>query len=269
MADFSALRAEFQEQGFVHLAAQVDPSLCEKLIFRMRDLVANKSPQSKNLFQASEDCHSDDAFFLNSAKNISFFYDPKAGSHKRRDSRNPFYSLNKVGHALHNRCPVYSKFSHQPQFYQLSRDLGQEAPRLVQSMFIFKQSEFGDAVPAHQDASFIYTEPNSVIGLWFALEDADEENGCLWVLPGGHLEKLKNRFVRTRQGIEFKEQNKVFWPKEKFRPMPAKRGDIIVLHGLLPHFSEQNRSSKTRFAYTLHFIDGKAYFPKSNWLDIS
>lgn len=268
MADIPALKAQFQEKGFVHLTAQVDPDLCEKLIFRMRDLVANKSPQSRNLFQASEDAHSVDAFFLNSAKNISFFHDPKATFHKR-NLENPFYTLNKVGHALHNLCPVYAKFSHQPQFYQLSRDLGQQSPRLVQSMFIFKQSKFGDAVPAHQDASFIYTEPNSVIGLWFALEDADEENGCLWVLPGGQKEKLKNRFVKTPQGIEFKDQNKVLWPKHRFRPLPARKGDIIALHGLLPHFSEQNKSSRTRFAYTLHFIDGKAYFPKSNWLDIS
>ena len=37
----------------------------------------------------------------------------------------------------------------------------------------------------HQDASFLYTEPQSVVGLWFALD-----NGCLWVEPGAAYSPL-------------------------------------------------------------------------------
>jgi phytanoyl-CoA hydroxylase len=270
MADVQALKAEFNEKGYLHLAKLVDPGLCEKLIFRMRELVANKAhSQPKALFEAGEDNHSKDHFFLNSARKISFFFDPKAQLIPRRRSEDPFYTLNKVGHALHDQCPVYQKFSHQPRFYELMRTLGHRSPKLIQSMFIFKQSGFGDGVPSHQDASFIYTEPNSVIGLWFALEDAEIENGCLWALPGGHRGELKHRFVKNTQGLEFIEQKSVSWPKEKFKPLCAKQGDVIVLHGLLPHFSEQNRSSRTRYAYSLHFVEGRAYYPKNNWLEIS
>ena len=38
----------------------------------------------------------------------------------------------------------------------------------------------------HQDGTFLYTEPQSVTGLWWALEDATLENGCLWAVPGSH-----------------------------------------------------------------------------------
>jgi len=39
-----------------------------------------------------------------------------------------------------------------------------------------------------------------MFGLWFALEDATIENGCLWVIPGGHKFGLKSRFVRAEGG---------------------------------------------------------------------
>jgi phytanoyl-CoA hydroxylase len=133
-------------------------------------------------------------------------------------------------------------------------------------MFIFKQPEFGDEVPPHQDASFLYTEPNSVIGCWLALEDANVDNGCLWVLAKGHKGNLKNRFIKRDKKLYFGHEERVFWPRQFFKPIIAKAGDVVVLHGLLPHLSEQNRSRKTRFAYTLHFIDQKCHFEKTNWL---
>lgn len=41
-------------------------------------------------------------------------------------------------------------------------------------------------VPSHQDSSFLYTEPLSAVGFWFALEDCTAENGCLSFIPGSH-----------------------------------------------------------------------------------
>lgn len=259
---------QFSEEGYLHLKAFVDPVECQRLILRMRDLTERKcGTQKLAIFEAGEDRQSVDDFFLASATNISFFFDKNAETADNRHTN--FEKLNKVGHALHTLCPVYKKFSHQEKFYGLMGALGQQKPLVVQSMFIFKQSNFGDAVPPHQDATFLYTEPNSVIGVWFALEDADEENGCLWVLPKGHEEGLKTKFVKRRGQLGFQSNRRMDWRRKRFIPMPAKAGDAIVLHGLLPHFSETNRSNRTRFAYTLHFIDQKCHYPKTNWLDFN
>ena len=67
-------------------------------------------------------------------------------------------------------------------------------------MLIFKPPRIGGEVVWHQDATFLHTEPSRVLGMWFALEDANRENGCLWGLPGGHLKGLKSRFLRTPSG---------------------------------------------------------------------
>ena len=47
------------------------------------------------------------------------------------------------------------------------------------------------------------TEPESVIGVWFALEDADLTNGCLWVLPGEHKKSLRKRFRKFEGKLQY------------------------------------------------------------------
>lgn len=257
-------RDQFFEQGYLHLPSFISSKECLALVLRMRELCERLGPKNaQNIFETGEKRQSKDDFFLASANNISFFFDPKAPI---KEPFQAFHLLNKVGHALHERCPVYYKFSRQAKFYELMMELGQKKPALIQSMFIFKQPLFGDAVPAHQDATFLYTEPSSAIGLWFALEDANEENGCLWVLPKGHQGPLEHRFMREKNSLVFNHKQKIHWPIEKFVPVRVKAGDAIILHGLLPHFSEQNLSAKTRHAMTIHFIDKKCHYPRSNWL---
>ena len=48
--------------------------------------------------------------------------------------------------------------------------------------------------------------------------------------------------------------------------LPARKGDMVVLHGRLPHASEYNRSDRSRHAYTLHVVDGACDYPENNWL---
>lgn len=75
------------------------------------------------------------------------------------------------------------------------RSLGYQRPLPVQSMYIFKQPSIGGEVIPHQDSSFVHTTPLSCVGLWWALEDADRSNGCLWALKGIHTKGLARRFL--------------------------------------------------------------------------
>ena len=134
-------------------------------------------------------------------------------------------------------------------------------------MYIFKQPNIGGEVTCHQDATFLYTEPLSMIGLWFALEDATIENGCLWVIPGGHRLGLKSRFLRAEAGgTRFEVFDDSPWPEDNLQPLEVEKGTLIVLHPLLPHLSRENRSPKSRHAYTLHVIEAAANYPEDNWL---
>jgi phytanoyl-CoA hydroxylase len=68
--------------------------------------------------------------------------------------------------------PVFEKFSRTAELAKIAKDLGFEDPGILQSMFIFKQPRIGVEVSCHQDSTFLYTEPLSVKGFWFALEDS-------------------------------------------------------------------------------------------------
>ena len=48
--------------------------------------------------------------------------------------------------------------------------------------------------------------------------------------------------------------------------LEVKKGTLILLHGRLPHYSCENKSDKSRHAYSLHVIDGKTSYSKDNWL---
>jgi phytanoyl-CoA hydroxylase len=60
------------------------------------------------------------------------------------------------------------------------------------------------------------------------------------------------------------------WPQDGpgggFVPLEAPKGTLVALHGLLPHRSGPNRSERSRHAYTLHAVDGRARYAAGNWL---
>jgi phytanoyl-CoA hydroxylase len=137
-------------------------------------------------------------------------------------------------------------------------------------MYIFKQPRIGGEVGCHQDATFLYTEPITVTGFWFALEDATLENGCLWAAPGGHQGPLRRLFKRTPDGhstvFEALDDTPLPTPPDDLVPLEVPAGTMVVLHGLLPHWSDVNRSDRSRHAYSLHCISAAAQYPAWNWL---
>lgn len=257
----------YQTDGFLVLEDFVDARTCDSLRARAEQLVQEFEPREAiSIFSTAAQNHLRDDYFLNSGDKIRFFFEEDAflpdGSLKQSKER----SINKIGHALHELDPIFSEFSNTPAIKQLVADLGIKEPLLLQSMYIFKQPKIGGEVICHQDSTFLYTEPQDIAGLWFALEDATVENGCLWAIPGGHRLGLKSRWVRTAEGMNFDVSDPSPWPEEQLLPLEVRKGSLIVLNGLLPHKSLANHSSRSRHAYSLHIIDGNSRYPKTNWL---
>lgn len=261
--------ANYQRDGFLILKNFVPANTCDDLRARAEQLVKEFDPAGVvSIFTTHEQSRKSDEYFLESGDKIRYFFEEDAflpdGSLKQSKEQ----SINKIGHALHELDPVFRAFSHSAAFKKLIGDLRIEDPVLIQSMYIFKQPKIGGEVACHQDSTFLYTEPIDIVGLWLALEDATIENGCLWAIRGGHRLGLKSRWTRTPEGMRFDVFDEQPWPEEKLEPLEVKRGTLIVLHGLLPHKSLANRSSKSRHAYTFHFISGKSKYAEDNWLQV-
>src|ERR1041384_5961854 len=260
--------SEYERAGFLVLENFVSAEICDRLRVRAAELVRDFDPAGiVSIFSTHEQTRTSDDYFLESGDKIRFFFEENAFNPDGMLKQTKEQSINKIGHALHDLDPVFDQFSRTADIEQLIRDLGFNDPLLLQSMYIFKQPQIGGEVTCHQDATFLYTEPLKMAGLWFALEDASLANGCLWAIPGGHKLGLKSRFMRAEEGgTRFEVFDDSPWPEEKLVSLEVKKGTLIVLHPLLPHLSRENRSAKSRHAYTLHVVDGSAKYPEENWL---
>jgi phytanoyl-CoA hydroxylase len=261
-------REAFERDGFLRLEGFVEPAACRALMARAEALVEGFDPEAhRSVFSTREQTRTSDDYFLGSGDCIRYFFEEEAFAPDGRLRQPKALSINKIGHALHDLEPEFDRFSRTPRLAALAAELGLIEPLLLQSMYIFKQPHIGGEVVCHQDATFLWTDPISVVGFWFALEDATVENGCLWALAGGHRQGLKKRFVRAEGGgTRFEVIDPTSFPEEGLVPIEAPAGTLVVLHGLLPHQSGANRSDRSRHAYSVHVIDGRARYPSDNWL---
>lgn len=266
--DTRTLREKFRQDGYLVLEDFTTHAACDALMNRAAELAAGFDYKGNaSVFQTAEQAKSTDDYFLDSGDKISFFFEKDAFGAEGNLKGDLLHSLNKIGHALHDLDPVYTAFSRSSQLKRLAAELGLENYLLIQSMHIFKHARIGGVVDLHQDASFLYTEPVSCIGYWFALEDATIENGCLWAKPGGHRTPLRSWFRRREGGgTEMAILDDTPMTMEGMVPLEVKKGTCIVLHGLLPHYSLPNTSGRSRQAYAIHTIDRHAEYPTANWL---
>jgi phytanoyl-CoA hydroxylase len=250
-----AALARFRADGFLVLDDFVPAERCDRLRARAGALVDEFSPpDQRSIFTTDEQARRTDDYFLDSGDQIRFFFET--------DGR----AINKIGHALHDLDPEFAAFSRTPALAGVVAALGVTDPRLMQSMYIFKHARVGGEVRFHQDSTFLHTEPEAMVGLWFALEDARTDNGCLWAIPGGHRDGLKARFVREERRTRMEILDDTPWDEAAAIPLEVRKGSVIVLDGLCPHMSQANLSPVSRHAYTLHVTSGASAYPSTNWL---
>jgi hypothetical protein len=140
-----------------------------------------------------------------------------------------------------------------------SQILGNRAIRFWHDQLFCKPALHGGVVAWHQDYSYwTRTVPLQHLTCWVGLDDATQENGCLYYIPGSHrwglLEKPElagdmgglNKYLSEQQKAEFKPV-----------PIEMKKGYATFHHPLMVHGSFANHSSKSRRAFVLNvFIDG-------------
>ncbi len=264
----------FEDDGFLVVPDFVTAEACADLRRRAEEMVEAWEPgDDRSVFTTEAQERVSTREFLTSGSSAWCFFEEQAFDDGGELLRPKALSINKIGHAMHDLDPVFERFTYTPDLVAIAADVGLVDPLVLQSMYIFKQPGIGGEVGCHQDASFLYTDPITVIGFWFALEDATLENGCLWAAPGGHRTGLRELFKRAGamtddDGTEFEVLDTTPLPTPPDEPVPLEvpAGTLVVLDGQLPHWSDANRSGRSRHAYTVHCISAAAEYPAWNWL---
>ncbi len=230
-ATLLAVREHFSRDGYAVVRNFASQQECDAMMARMDELIDAWDPYESHwrgdgednatrtskpsVFRtdgAQESAQGSDDYFLTSSDKVHFFLEPSAVDETTGElnrSLRKHAGLNKVGHGLHQvqgrgggdeePLDAFQQYTYSLKVGQLARRaLGMEAPVVPQSMFIFKQPRIGGEVTSHQDSAFLFTAPRQTcVGLWLALEDASEENGCLWARPGAHGEPVRRHFARN------------------------------------------------------------------------
>jgi phytanoyl-CoA hydroxylase len=283
---------QFEDNGYVAIKNYLDKAtvvdLNAEIVSMISSVHIGNHPKIKFTTGNDKDGHISDKYFLDSSDKIHYFFEPEAiNDHDHKLNRPLPLAINKIGHGLHFLNDKFNAVTVNDDVASICRQLGFKDAMAVQSMCVIKQPHIGAAVPPHNDAEFLYTNPSTCVGFWFALQDCTLENGCLEVIPGSQKNKLKKRFVKDLKkgfGTRFAELDNLdqeYKPTDEdlklqdfynddanYEKVVIPAGSLVLIDGKVIHKSAKNLSDHTRNAYTFHVVDGTAVYDEYNWLQI-
>ncbi len=131
-------------------------------------------------------------------------------------------------------------------------------PFAVQTMLYFKPpGARGQAL--HQDNFYLRAQPGTCAAAWMALDDCDEQNGCMQVVPGSHQWPLLCA-IKADTNVSFTDVTVPVPEEYAVLPVCMQAGDVLFFNGQLVHGSFPNTSmDRFRRALIAHYIEGDAH----------
>lgn len=126
--------------------------------------------------------------------------------------------------------------------------------------FFNKPAKIGKSTPPHQDAFYFNITPPQAVTMWLALEDADQQNGCVSYVSGSHKKGMRPHGRTTTLGfsqsiIDYGNQDDL----KDLKVFPAKPGDLLVHHCMTIHTAGANQTeSQSRKALGLIYFGESA-----------
>lgn len=201
---------EYQQDGFTVVRQFYSPEEIAKLKSELDRFIAEIGPQAEpGQFFYHDDSRPETLKQINSMSNDAYFAD----------------------------YPLLDRWT------KLAETLLEEVAKPKHPQWFNKPPGTEHPTPPHQDNYYFNLVPPHVCTMWLALDDVDEENGCLRYLPGSHLPPMRPHLKTTvlgfSQGIEdYSDADYAAEVVVKMQP-----GDLAVHHGNTVHRADANRSS--------------------------
>ncbi|MYF98646.1 phytanoyl-CoA dioxygenase family protein [Candidatus Poribacteria bacterium] len=136
----------------------------------------------------------------------------------------------------------------------------------LNNLYIWKPPKIGLGFPWHQDKWYFNHQykTGTTVATWSAIDDADKENGCLYVIPGSHKYGVRDhKELEGSQQGEFKQAEGARDEDGVAVEIPA--GAVIWFNSQVLHKSTDNHSSRFRRANIAHYMraDGEWTRPEA------
>ena len=150
--------------------------------------------------------------------------------------------------------PFFRDYVRDPKWNELAALLVGESAECDSPEWFNKPPGAEHPTPPHQDNYYFNFQPSNVVTIWMALDQVDDENGCLRYVPGSHERGFRphgrSNVLGFSQGItDYGSADTAIEQKVHLQP-----GDVVAHHGMTIHRAEPNRSSsRTRRAFAMVF----------------
>lgn len=249
--------AEFDRNGFQNGGRVLDDAELEELSIDLDRIIA-KGPDGFAPGEPKPVLYRDLAMFG---------YEAKPGE---TASPTPVWQILNIWEA----SPAFEKLLYNPKVVAMISQLTRMKDLSVwHDQLQYKPAMAGGSTTWHQDAPLWPTiAPMTPVSAWIPLDDADIENGCMWMVPGshtwgnqqgtylhkqGHLKTLPE-FSSIGEGFTVPADSQV--RQVKAVPWPVKRGEVSFHHSLTWHGSPMNKSPRRRRAIAIHYMTGAATY---------
>ncbi len=172
------------------------------------------------------------------------------------------YSIN--GWQLH--CEALYDLCIEPRILDYVQDLLGENLVCWGTHFFCKEPGDTKRVSWHQDASYWPLTPSRTVTVWLAIDDVDEENGAMKLVPRSHLHG-QIAFAdsdASEQNVLFQSVHNPLQYGDEPVSVNLKAGEISLHSDLLLHGSEPNPSTRRRCGLTMRFVPPEVQ-PLKGW----
>jgi len=157
----------------------------------------------------------------------------------------------------HYVLPVLDRIAHDHRILDaVQQIIGPDV--LVGGTTIFlKPPESAGFISWHQDARYIGLEPHNWVTAWLAIDDVDEQNGCMRMLPGSHMAALSDHFdTFDENNLLSRGQTVPDVDEAQSVPLILKAGQLSLHHPRVIHGSGPNLSDRRRLGFAIQSYIG-------------
>lgn len=223
-SDFSTLKTSFNRDGYVYIPGFLSQEEVNELNENIHRFVSDK---------------------LSAMATNHYFYEDKNDTNTLKQMQD-----------LEKYDAYFKKLAIDSKYEQLAKALLGEDVVCKTVEYFNKPPKIGKATPPHQDGYYFMLDPQQAATMWLALEEVDEENGCVKYVKGSHVKGMRTHGRTSTLG--FSQGIVDFGTEEDINDeiaFPANPGDLLVHHSLTIHRAGANTTTdRTRKAMGLIFF---------------
>jgi len=230
--DLGDVIAEFERDGYARLGVLAGDAILEPLRRRADDLMEGRVVHEGLFFQHDSDTgRYDDLTYGEGYQGPSLRY----------------RKIDKL-----EKDPLFLAWLRNPVFESIAKAVVGPDVYLLRAMMMTKPANGGTPLPWHQDAGLFWgVTRDPKLQLWTALDDAPNEAGCVEVFPGTHHRGL----VTKTGGVVPADIAARADAESHVVRVPARAGEVILIHNLMWHRSGVNTTPQTRRGFSVCFVD--------------